>query len=98
MSKYQIEIRIYDPKKDAYRSSVETFRSSKKAAKRYARLQELHSPEWELSLGNVSSGFFNNIIEYNFPEHALWKFEEYGIEDKSYNFDAIREKLETCHD
>lgn len=92
MSKYQIEIRVYDPKKDAYRRSVEHFRSRKKAGKRYARLEKLHSPEWQLSLGNVSGGLFNNIIEYNYPEHALWKFEEYGIESKSYNLDAIRRK------
>ena len=77
-----------------YRESHEDFTNREKARKRYNRLVELHTPEWEISIGNVTSGIFNMIIASNDNAHMIWLLDEHGYRREGFNLDKVRESVE----
>lgn len=97
--KYQIQTRVFTGQFSklngypVYRSSYEYFTDAIKARKKYDRMVELHSPEMEINLGNVTSGLFNMIIKSNYGEHALWLCDTHGYKMSGWNYDALRKGL-----
>ncbi len=90
---YRVSTRVFKKmgeKYPVYRAGYEDFKNLDKAQVKFDRLIELHSPEWEISIGNISSGFYNMVISDNRIDHALWLSDEQGYENSGYNLDSVR--------
>lgn len=98
---YQVSQRVpirVTSKGPHYRTSAKQFRSYEKAEKHYDRQIELHSPEREITIGNISSGLFNCVISDNRVEHVLYLNDEHGYNSGFYNLDVIRKSIKPTED